>query len=119
MMALGAAFYLVGFSMYGFVNSMLLFFVAMAVLTVGEMIVSPVAISLVSVFAPEDKRGRYMAVFELSYILPSAIGPLMAGLVMDNYDPNWVWYGAGILCSIAIAAFLVLHNKAHERYQNI
>jgi MFS family permease len=38
----------------------------------------------------EDMRGHYMAVFGSSWGIPSAIGPLAAGFIMDNYNPNWV-----------------------------
>ncbi len=43
MMALGCVFYAVGFGMYGFVSVYGLFLLAMAIITIGEMIVSPVA----------------------------------------------------------------------------
>jgi len=41
------------------------------------------------------------------------IGPLLAGLIMDNGDPNWVWYGSAILGLIATAGFLWL-RKSHD-----
>ena len=116
MMALGSLFYLVGYTLFGFLDQYALFYVAIAILTIGEMIVNPVAQSLASRFAPEDMRGRYMAVFELSFTIPSAIGPLLAGLIMDNHDPNWVWYSCGILCFFAIGGFIYLHNRTPKRY---
>ena len=117
MMALGSLFFLVGYLLFGFLDQYALFFIAVAILTIGEMIVNPVSQSLVSRFSPEDMRGRYMAVFELSFIIPSAIGPLLAGLIMDNHDPNWVWYGCGILCLIAMIGFIFLHKRTN-RYNN-
>jgi MFS family permease len=118
MMAFGAVFYLVGFTMYGFVSSFILFTLAMVIITFGEMIVVPVAQALAARFAPETMRGRYMAFFSLSWTVPSTIGPLAAGLIMDNYDPNWVWYAGGILCAIAIAGFLALHRAVGTRLAN-
>ena len=91
MLALGTAIFGVGFLMYGFVTSFVLFMVAMAIITVGEMIITPIGQALVARFSPEDMRGRYMAMYGFSWAIPSAIGPLLAGLVMDNYDPHWVW----------------------------
>ena len=113
---IGSAFYMIGFTLFGFVDLYICFMLAMAILTVGEMIINPIAQSLVSRFAPEEMRGRYMAVFELTFIIPSAIGPLLAGVIVDNYDPNWVWYGSGLLCILAIGGFLYLHVQTSDRY---
>lgn len=111
MMALGAAFYLVGFTMYGLVTAYALFMAAMLLITVGEMIVIPVSQALVARFAPVDMRGRYMAVFGLAWGIPSAIGPWAAGIILDNYDPNLVWYLAGLLSAFAVAGFVALHGR--------
>lgn len=116
MMLLGTLFYLVGFTMYGFVTAYSLFVVAIVVITIGEMIVMPVSQALAARFAPEDMRGRYMAVFGLSWAIPSAVGPWAAGLIMDNYDPNWVWYAAGIICCVAVAGFYALHLRTRHRF---
>jgi MFS family permease len=107
-MAVGTLLYAVGFAMYGFFSVYTMFLVAMVVITIGEMFTAPVGQAIVARLAPEDMRGRYMAVFGFSWVLPSAVGPLLAGLVMDNADPRWVWYGAGILGLVAAAAFYLL-----------
>jgi MFS family permease len=116
MMMVGTLFYLVGFTMYGFVASYALFIVAILLITIGEMVVMPVSQALVARFAPPDMRGRYMAVFGLSWTIPSAIGPWAAGLILDNYDPNWVWYAAGIISAVAAAGFYLLHLRAKDRF---
>jgi MFS family permease len=115
MMALGVTFYMVGFSLYGVVETFMLFLVAMLIITFGEMIVIPVGQALVARFAPEDMRGRYMAFYGLAWTIPSAIGPWAAGLVMDNYDPRWVWYLSGVLCAVAIVGYYALHLGAKGR----
>ena len=78
------------------------------------MLVAPVAQAMTARFAPEHMRGRYMAFFTLTSRLPAAIGPWVAGVVFDNYNPNWVWYLSGISCLVAIGMFLLL-NKPVER----
>jgi MFS family permease len=116
MMALGAALYMFGFSLYGFVSAFPLFLAAMVVITFGEMLVVPVSQTVAANFAPEDMRGRYMAIFGLSWAIPGAFGPLAAGLIMDNYDPNYVWYIGGVLCFISALGFLALHRAARARF---
>ncbi|MCB9422721.1 MAG: MFS transporter [Ardenticatenaceae bacterium] len=110
MMVVGTLLYALGFGMYGFTTTYVMFLLAMVIITIGEMLVSPVGQALVAQFAPEAMRGRYMAVFGFSWVIPSAIGPLLAGLVMDNADPRWVWYGAGIIGVVAAAAFALLER---------
>lgn len=116
-MAIGTLFYAIGFGMYGFVNTFLLFIVAMIIITIGEMMIAPTAQALVARFAPTDMRGRYMAMYGFSWIIPTAIGPLLAGIIMDNYNPDWVWYAAGILALTAVFGYIGLHTYSKERLQ--
>ncbi len=109
MMAVGVFFYMIGFGMFGFVAAYWLFAMAVVIITVGEMVIMPTASALAANFAPEDMRGRYMAVFGLSWAIPATIGPTAAGLILDNYNPNLLWYvGAGI-CGVAVISFYGLH----------
>ncbi len=112
MMALGTLLVGVGLAMFGFTSLYGIFIVAMIVLTIGEMIWAPVGQALVARFAPEDMRGRYMALFGFAWIIPSAIGPLAAGVIMDNYNPNWVWYACGIISVVAALGFIAMHACA-------
>lgn len=115
-MAAGTILYAIGFAMYGFTSTYPLFLLAMVIITIGEMLVSPTGQALVSQLAPEDKRGRYMAVFGFSWLIPSSVGPLAAGWVMDTQDPRWVWYACGILGLVAALGYLFLHLQSHERF---
>jgi MFS family permease len=114
MMALGTLLYAIGFGMYGLFSSYAPFAVAMFIITVGEMIVMPTAQALVARIAPEDMRGRYMAVFGFSWLIPQATGPLLAGLIMDNADPRWVWHAAGLVGLVATAAFTLLNRRVNH-----
>jgi MFS family permease len=106
---------MVGFTMFGLVSTYFFFVVAMLIVTTGEMIVIPVSQALVTRFAPEDMRGRYMAVFGLSWAIPAAVGPWAAGLIMDNLSPNLVWYACGVLGAVAVLGFFALHGRTRER----
>ena len=117
MMALGSAFYMVGFSMFGLVSAYFLFISAIILITIGEMVVMPVSQALAAKFAPEDMRGRYMAVFGLSWALPATIGPAAAGVILDNYNPNLVWYAGGLICMVAAGSFLLLHQVTQNRLE--
>lgn len=117
MMVLASLLYGIGFSMFGYVGAFGLFMLAMAIITLGEMVHIPVAQSLVAYFAPEDMRGRYMAAFGFTWAIPNIIAPTLAGLVMDNYAPQLVWYIAGLLAVISALAFFYLFIRTRHRFK--
>ena len=114
-MAAGTLLYAIGFGMYGFVSVYLLFLLAMAIITVGEMVVTPTSEALAAGFAPLDMRGRYMAAYGASWAVPSIVGPFLAGLVLDNLDQRWLWYIAGLVGLLAAGAFGLLQRRVRER----
>ena len=117
MMAVATILYGVGFTMFGFVDQYWLFMVSMAVITVGEMVHIPTSSGLVANLAPEDKRGRYNAFAGLSWGIPNIYSTFLAGLVMDNLDPNLVWISAGCICVVTMIGFLILNPYAQKRLQ--
>ena len=54
--------------------------------TVGELTLSPVALSAVSKLAPRRFAGQLMGIFVLTY----SIGNVISGLLAGNFDPNQV-----------------------------
>ena len=117
MMGAGAIFYAIGFGLFGFVATMALFVMNIIIITIGEMFIMPISQALVAGFAPEEMRGRYMAVSGLTWLVPSTFGPAMAGYLLDNYNPNLLWYIGGILCLIAALGFYALHIRLGARPQ--
>ena len=118
MLALGVFCLAFGFAMYGFGGGLLYFAVAMVIITIGEMIIAPVGQAFVARLAPEEMRGRYMAMFGFSWAFPFAIGPLAAGLITDQISFYWVWYAAGIVGLICTAAYLLLHARVGGKLRN-
>lgn len=117
MMAFGTIFYVVGFTLFGLVTTFILFALNIVIITIGEMIVVPTSQALVAGFAPEEMRGRYMAVSGLSWAIPSTIGPAAAGYILDNYNPNLLWYIGGILCGLSVLAYYFLHLRLGNRQE--
>lgn len=115
--AFGNLLYVIGFTMYGIFDSYVMFIVAMVIITIGEMIFSPKEQMIAANLAPEDMRGRYMAVHNFSWIIPIALGPLGAGLIMDNFDPRFVWFAAGLVGTIATLGYVRLHFLSKGRFE--
>ena len=117
MMAFGTIFYVIGFTLFGLVTTFVLFALNIVIITIGEMIVVPTSQALVAGFAPEEMRGRYMAVSGLSWAIPSTIGPAAAGYILDNYNPNLLWYIGGILCGLSVLAYYFLQLRLGHRQE--
>jgi len=114
LMALGALFYAAGLMIFGLANVYVLFMLAMAVATIGEMMTAPTSQAIAAEMAPEDMRGRFMAVYGLSWSISSAIAPTLAGLLMDAGRPFWVWYCASALAVVAAVGYLGLRRFARQ-----
>ena len=67
-----------------------------------------------ALLAPEAMRGRYMAVFGFSWAIPAAFGPLLAGMIMDYLNPDWVWYASFITAGLAGFIYLWLSGKTRK-----
>lgn len=113
-MAIGSVFATIGYSLFGFVKGIWLFALAMAILTFGEMVLDPMSQSIAARFAPEDQRGRYMAALGFSISIPNLATPYLAGLMIDNYDPNWIWYTCGIIGIVTIIGYLWLNTRTKK-----
>lgn len=111
MMAVGTIFYMIGFALFGVVTTYVLFALNIVIITIGEMIVVPMSQAIAANFAPEAMRGRYMAVFGLTWAVPSTVGPGAAGYILDNYNPNLLWYIGGLLCGLSVIAYYALHLR--------
>jgi MFS family permease len=115
MLAVGAVLVGIGFGMYGFVAVYGWFMIAMAILTVGEMIMVPIGQALVARLAPEAMRGRYMAVFGYSWVVAGVVGPLMAGVLFDGGHPELLWIACLFLGLAAAGTYVYLDSVDRRR----
>jgi len=105
---LGSLFYALGYLSYGWITQFGWALVAMAIVTTGEIINSPVTLSVIGELAPQDQRGRYMGFYGLSETIGIAAGPLVGGLLLDAFpsDMRLVW---APIASLALIAALGYH----------
>ncbi|HET9906607.1 MAG TPA: MFS transporter, partial [Anaerolineales bacterium] len=116
-MMLSTIFFAIGVFMYGLVSSFAMFVVAAIIVCIGEMLFFPTSQALVAGFAPEDMRGRYMAISGLTWSLPAAIGPGAAGYILDNANPNLLWQIGGYICILAAIGYYALHLRLRSHPQ--
>ncbi len=104
-MSLGSFIY--GFGLVGYAVSSMLphFMLAMVVMTVGELMVSPTSNALVANMAPPDKRARYMGIYSLTYTFGTGVGPVAGGVLSDSFGPPSIWYGGAFTALLAAVGF--------------
>lgn len=102
----GTAIFVVGLVLAGAAQSMLTFIAGRAVQGFG---VGLVVVSLYVVIGrafPESLRPRMFALMSSGWVLPSIIGPVIAGYVAENIHWRWVFLGIPPLVIPAVALML-------------
>ncbi len=118
MLSLGAFLYASGVTSVAFGSSFWGFWLSMVIITFGELILVPTATTFVANLAPEDKRGRYMSIFSLSWGVAAGIGPLVGGFLNDHISPQAIWYGGGLMGAMGAVWFLGQWKRRMKMSQN-
>lgn len=102
--ALGSVLYGLGVGSVWLGSEFPHFVLSMAVMTVGEMLVTPNMVAVTADVAPSDLRGSYMGVLGLTVNIGFGIGPFVGGVINDQFTPRVLW---PIMGSVALLAALV------------
>jgi MFS family permease len=115
MLALGAALYAIGFGFIGFASTLFMFWTAVVILTIGEMVIVPAAQTVSADLAPIDMRGRYQATFGLINNFFYGFGPIIGGYLYDIGHSQLIWFGSLILGLAVAAGFRAFGPKLRAR----
>ena len=115
MLALGAALYAIGFGLIGFVATVVWFWIAVVIMTFGEMVIVPAGQTVAADLAPIDMRGRYQAVFGLVNNFFYGLGPVIGGVLFDNGNGQWIWSGSLILGLLVALGFRASRSQLQAR----
>ncbi|CAH2717064.1 Multidrug export protein EmrB [Neobacillus rhizosphaerae] len=72
----------------------------------GAGIIMPLLMMVVLVVFPEENRGTAMGLIGLVMIFAPAIGPTLAGIIIEHFSWRWIFIGMLPLVSIVIALSL-------------
>ncbi len=112
--AIGAALYAAGFLSMAPLGSFLPFFVPVAVITAGEILLQPSVTALVASRARADDRGKAMGLLTLANRSGSGVGPLLGGTLL-TYGGAWVLFsGTALLAAVAAAGYAKLGDAPAE-----
>ena len=110
MLALGAVFYAAGLGSVALGNSFMDFVISMVIMTCGELILQPTAMSVVARLSPPELRGRYMSLYSLTMGAARGVGPLIGGILNDQIAPVAIWYGAAMMALVSASIFMWMHR---------
>ena len=112
-MSWGAFFYIFSPLLIAFSSGFWGFWLAMVIMTVGELIVVPSASAYAANLAPVDMRGRYMSLYGLTWNVAAGISPVLGGFLSDQVGPQVPWLGGALIGVLAVIAFWRL-NQRHD-----
>jgi len=116
-MPIGAAFYTAAMLIVGLSSQFWGFWLAMVVMTLGELITAPTATTFVANLAPPDQRGRYLGIFGLTWHVAAAVGSLAAGVLTDTIGIRSPWFAAAAVGVFSVLAFVTL-DRNQKRSQS-
>jgi MFS family permease len=118
-MATGALFYTAATLSIAFGQGFWAFWISMVIMTIGELILMPTSSTLAANLAPADKRGRYMGVYGLTWLVAAGTGPTFGGFLNDNLGPRAIWLGGALVGLISIFGFLLLARRERQQLRSL
>ena len=107
-MAWAAFLYTIGLGSVALGNSLPTFSLSMVIITLGELMLMPTALTFIANIAPKDMRARYLGLFGLSWHLGAGVGPVIGGFLNDSFSPVTTWLGASAMALVGALGFLIL-----------
>ncbi|MDH4157893.1 MAG: MFS transporter [candidate division Zixibacteria bacterium] len=117
---LGALVYAVGYSMIGLWAGFNFFMIAMVVVTVAEVFMSPPSLALTARLAPEGRMGRYMGIYGFFVASGWSFGPLYGGLILDHFykSPAICWLLISSLAVVSAIGYMVFKRALPAHFDN-
>jgi MFS family permease len=84
--------------------------IVIAVAECGQFIVLG---PLVAELAPPHLLGRYMSLYQLSFMAGVALGPAVGGALLGT-SPNAIWWGGALAMALTAAGFLRLRDRVPD-----
>ena len=91
------------------------FWIAMVVMTLGELIVVPRASAYAANLAPIDKRGRYMSLYGLTWNVAVGISPVFGGFLGDRFGHRAPWITGIAFGLLAMLAFWLMDKQPVDK----
>jgi DHA1 family multidrug resistance protein-like MFS transporter len=80
--------------------------------------VSPIAQAYIGDITPKGEEGKWMGIFNATYIVGFGTGPLLGGVVADHFGMNSAFYIMGFLNLLSFLGILIFLPEITQRRQS-
>jgi DHA1 family multidrug resistance protein-like MFS transporter len=84
----------------------------------ASAMVSPIAQAYVGDITPEGEEGKWMGIFNATYIIGFGTGPLLGGVVADYFGMNAAFYTMGFLNLVSLLGVIIFLPEITQRRQS-
>jgi MFS family permease len=109
--ARGGIFYAISFAILVVTKQLPMFFLAVFIMTIGEMMITVNNNTFISSVTPPQYRGRVSAIFQIIFGAGFATGPFIIGKSLDYISTSQVWIIITIIVAAAALLMFVLTRK--------
>jgi len=112
-LAAGGLLYFIGYGALGFMSAYGSLFAIVAIVTFGEMFMSPPSLALTARLAPKNRMGRYMGVYGFFQSAGWSFGPLYGGFFLDHFvdRPETAWLLIATLALVSALGYYLFGRK--------
>jgi MFS family permease len=118
-LALAATLTGVGFGLHALSADAWMAGMAVAVWTLGEMLLAPVAAAVVADLSPPEQRGSYQGAYSMLWALASCVGPALGGWVFGRHGSSTLWGGCLLVGLIAAGWHLSIADARRIRLEGV
>lgn len=103
-MALGCLLYAVGFGAYGYIKALPLYFIAVVVWSIGEILISTGAGVFIAEHSPASHVARFQSQYDMARSIGRGVGPFIFGELLTYLSYRQTWT-IDAVCCIVIAVY--------------
>ncbi|AEC01560.1 MFS transporter [Parasphaerochaeta coccoides] len=108
-LSIGGLFYVVGFTLMGYVTQIWMYYVLAVVYTIGEIISATNVHTYIADHTPMSHRSRFSAIMPVIMGTGSAVAPMLAGSLSAAYGLQSVWPVIGCAGLIGSTGYFILY----------
>lgn len=111
----------VAFAALGLVPTLVTVFLAIPFVAIGGGLAMPAMVALLTYAAPPNARGQVIGLNQSASALGSIFGPILAGFLFEQVNPDAPMFGASIIMALTVAiglGLLRLHLPRHSTVSN-
>ncbi len=80
----------------------------------GTGITRPTLTSLLTQFAPKERKGGVLGVSSSLESASRSVAPILGGWLIGGLHPNWIGYAGGAFALVAVAVAFTMRTNPHE-----